>query len=257
MTEEPRSEAVGAGADSLMSRRRIALRRSYALISEDAIEVKQARAGLVVPLVQALIAAAAVWLLASYLNRLPIALSMVLLLVVLFLGPAAVLGVVYNVVGSSFLMERRKGSARWQQGFLGLGIGTRELVPFERIARIEVVSDFEEELASGDLQDVVTWTVQLVKDNDRELEIGAVAAARPLADEALERANELATALARMATAPAELAALPAWALVDYEDDAADLGRREGAPDVVGDGAEHSRRRYRRVEDTQGGPISD
>jgi hypothetical protein len=227
--------------------RRIALRRSYALISDDAIEVKQARAGLLVPLIQALIAAGAVLLIANYLDRLPIWLLLVLLLVTIFMGPAAILGVVYNVVGSSFLMERAKESARWQQGFLGLGIGTHELVPFWRIARVEVRGDFEEELGSGDLQDVVTWSVRLVKDNDRELDVADVAAARPLADEALERANELASALASMAGSQAQLGELPEWALED-DDDVDDA-----AADAAGAGGAASetrtpRRRYRRVD---------
>lgn len=238
------SEAAG-GAPGESGTRRIALRRSYALISDDAIEVKQSRAGLMVPLVQALIALGAVLLIATFLDRLPIWLLLVLLLVTIFMGPAAILGVVYNVVGSSFLMERAKESARWQQGFLGLGIGTHELVPFWRIARIEVGGDFEDELGSGDLQDVVTWSVRLVKDNDRVLDIADVAAARPLADEALERANELASALAMMAGAEAGLGELPAWALEEYASDEEAEG--EDAPETATE-TEPPRRRYRRVE---------
>jgi hypothetical protein len=238
---EPGSEAPAESGP-----RRIALRRSYALISDDAIEVKQARAGLLVPLIQALIAAGAVFLIASYLDRLPIWLLLVLLLVTIFMGPAAILGVVYNVVGSSFLMERAKESARWQQGFLGLGIGTHELVPFWRIARIEVRGDFEEELGSGDLQDVVTWSIRLVKDNDRALDVADVAAARPLADEALERANELAAALAAMAGSEAELGELPEWALEEYAD-----AEAAEAPEGAAEPADETgtpRRRYRRID---------
>jgi hypothetical protein len=231
-----------AGAQLGDSRtRRIALRRSYALISDDSIEVKQSRAGLLVPLVQALIALGAVLLIATFLDRLPIWLLLVLLLVTIFMGPAAILGVVYNVVGSSFLMERAKESARWQQGFLGLGIGTHELVPFWRIARIEVGGDFEDELGSGDLQDVVTWSVRMVKDNDRVLDIADVAAARPLADEALERANDLASALSAMSGSEVRLGELPAWALEDEESE--DGAASEGVTET-----EPPRRRYRRVE---------
>ncbi len=226
---EPAGEAT--------STRRIAMRRSYALISDDAIEVKQARAGLVVPLVQALLAGGAVWLIATYLDRLPIWVLLVLLLVTLFLGPAAILGLVYNLVGAGFLMERAKESARWQQGFLGLGLGTHELVPFWRIAHIEVSGDFEDELGSGDLQEVVSWSVRLVKDNDRTFDIAEVAAARPMADEALERANELASALAAMAGTAAVLGELEDYADADEP--------------AVGDEAEPpvARRRYRRVDD--------
>ena len=78
-------------------------------------------------------------------------------LVAIVAGPTAMLGFVYQVAGSAFLMERPKGTCRWQQGFLGLGLGTQELVPFPRIKRIEVSGDFEDELRSGDLQDVAIF----------------------------------------------------------------------------------------------------
>lgn len=79
-------------------------------------------------------------------------------------------------------------------------------------------SDFDDELGSGDLQDVVRWEVRLVKDNDRVLEIGSITTARPLAEEALERANDLATALAVMCEKPVKTGEIPAWALEDYAD---------------------------------------
>ncbi|MEX2375411.1 MAG: hypothetical protein WD942_07465, partial [Dehalococcoidia bacterium] len=128
----------------------------------------------------------------------------------------------YNVLGSSFLMERKKGTCRWQQGFLGLGLGTRELAPFPRIDRIEVGGDFEDALNSGDLQDVVRWDVRLVKDNQRVLEIASITTARPLADEALERANDLALALGEMCDKPVITASIPDWAIEDYLDDEID-----------------------------------
>ena len=198
---------------------RIALQRAVAVISPSSIAVRPSRASLVAPLVEGVLAGLAVWTLAAFMAVLPFWVLAGLLLFVLVIGPMAVLGLVYHVAGSSFLMERAKGTARWQQGFLGLGLGTRELVPFARTQRIEVVGDFEEELADGDLQDVVRWQVRLVKDNDRVLEIAAVAAARSLADEALDRANALATAVGAMAGVEVRAGTLPAWALADLDED--------------------------------------
>src|SRR5581483_6952317 len=159
-----------------------------------------------------------------------------LLLFLILIGPTAVLGLVYQIAGTSFLMERAKGTARWQQGFLGLGLGTRELAPFARIDHVEVAGDFAEELPSGDLQDVVRWEVRLVKDNGRALEVGAVAAARPLAEEALARANALAAALAEMAGVEARPGTLPAWALLPDIDEIGDeIGDDEASdPDGLG-----------------------
>lgn len=198
-----------------MAVERIALQRSYARITPDEIAVKPVRSALVWPLVQAALTVAAAWVIGTYINALPLWVLMVLFVFVLISGPTAILGVVHNVMGSAFVMERRKGTCRFQQGFFGLGLGTRELVPFDRIARIEVGGDFEAELASGDLQDVVRWEVRLVKDNGRVLPFASVLAARPLADEALGRANALARAAAEMSGASVVEGRLPDWALVE------------------------------------------
>lgn len=200
------------------TRRTISLHRAYASITADTIAIRPSRRSIVGPIVQALLALLAVWVLVVFMNSLPLWVLMLLLLFAIIAGPTAMLGFVYQVAGSAFLMERPKGTCRWQQGFLGLGLGTQELVPFARIKRIEVSGDFEDELRGGDLQDVVHWEVRVVKDNDRVLAVGVAVAARPLADEALERANALGAALAEMAGAPFTPAALPAWALDDDAD---------------------------------------
>lgn len=197
---------------------RIALHRAVAVVTPDSIAVRPPRGGLLGPLIQAVIAGLAAWALVSFLATWPLWVLGVLLVFMMIAGPTAVLGIVYNLLGSSVLMERRKGTVRWQQGFLGLGIGTHELVPFARIDRIEVSGDFEDELGSGDLQDVVTWEVRLVKDNGRLLQIGQIAAARPLADEALDRANAVARAFAEMSGVEAREGTLPSWFYLDDEE---------------------------------------
>ena len=204
--------------------RRIALHRAYASIEADTISVRPSRRDIVGPIVQATLAGIAVWVLATFMDTLPLWVLGALLLFAIVAGPTAMLGFVYQVAGSAFLMERAKETCRWQQGFLGLGLGTRELVPFPRIRRIEVGGDYEEELPGGDLQDVVRWEVRLVKDNDRVLTVGVAAAARPLAEEALGRANDLGQALAAMSGAPFVAATLPAWG---FDDEGGEAG--EGA----------------------------
>lgn len=202
---------------SSSTRRTIPMHRAYAAITADTIAIRPSRSSAVVPAVQALAAALAVWGLVTFMNVLPLWVLMALLLFAIVAGPTAMLGVVYQVAGSAFLMERPKGTCRWQQGFLGLGLGTQELVPFGRIKRIEVAGDFGEELPGGDLQDVVRWEVRLIKDNDRSLVIAAVVVARSLAEEALGRANDLAGVLGEMSGAPALAAALPGWAIEERD----------------------------------------
>jgi hypothetical protein len=180
------------------SAERIPLQRAVAVIRDDSIAIRPGRRQLIVPLLQALLAGGAVWLLASFLNVLPLWVLVALLGVSLVLGPAAVLGFIYNVYGTEFLVERRKGTARWHQGFLGLGIGTFELVPFDRIERIEVRSDLDEDLSSGQAQDLVQVDVRIVKDNGRVLDVGSITTPHAFLQEAIARANRLAEALGDM-----------------------------------------------------------
>lgn len=216
-----------------MPAERIPLQRTVAVVREDSIAVRPSRGQLLGPLIELGLALGAVGAIVLWLNVLPLLVLMLLLLVSLILGPVAVLGIVYNAIGSSFLMERKKRSARWQQGFLGMGIGTVDFVPFQRIKRIEVTGDYDDELASGEVQDIVQWTVVMVKDNDRRLTIGSVAAARPLADLGAERANRLATHVATMAEVEVVPAAIP------------DLGTVEESPAPAP--RPRRRRRVRRV----------
>ncbi|MCC6236217.1 MAG: hypothetical protein IT299_01435 [Dehalococcoidia bacterium] len=196
---------------------RIPMHRAVAVIRPDSIAIRPSRQQLVIPLVQALIAGGAVWLLITFINVLPLWLLLVLLGISLLLGPAAVLGVVYSVYGTEFLVERRKGTARWHQGFLGLGIGTFELVPFERIERIVAESDIDDDLTSGQAQDLVELDVRLVKDNGRVLDVASLTTAHALLEDGIRRANRLAEALGEMTGRPvatiapalAEVAAVP------------------------------------------------
>ncbi|MGE0228669.1 MAG: hypothetical protein AB7I38_08750 [Dehalococcoidia bacterium] len=193
-----------------MSAERIPLQRTVAVVREDSIAVRPSRGQLLGPVLELALALGAVAAIVLWLNSLPLWVLMLLLLVSLVLGPVGVLGIVYNAIGSSFLMERKKQSARWQQGFLGMGIGTVDFVPFRRIRHIEVTSDYDDELASGEVQDIVQWEVVMVKDNDKRLTVGSVAAARALADLGAERANRLADRVAAMAGVEAVLAPVPA-----------------------------------------------
>ena len=212
MTTDADRPAPDAGATT------IPLHRAMARLTPDSIAVKQARAGLIGPLIELLITLGAVWSIVNYINSLPLWLLFVFLMLTIVLGPLSVIGLVNNVAGTSFMMERAKESARWQQGLLGLGIGTYELVPFWRIQHFAVITDYDDVLASGIAQDVVHWEIVLVKDNDKELAVGSVIAPRTLALEAGQRANALVEALGEMSGASILLADLQG-----IEDPEADL----------------------------------
>ena len=181
---------------------RIPVHRAVAVIREGSIAIRPGRRQLLGPLAQASVAGGAVWLMAAFMNVLPLWVLVVLLLVALVLGPAAVLGLIYSVYGTEFLVERHKGTARWHQGFLGLGIGTFELVPFERIERIAVQSDAGQDLSSGQQQDLVQIDLRIVKDNGRAFDVASVTSTWAFAADALARMNRLAAALGEMTGRP-------------------------------------------------------
>jgi hypothetical protein len=192
-----------------VSNDRIPLQRSVAVVTDNSIAVRPAQAQVVGAAIELGLALVAIGAIVLLFDALPIYVLMVLLLLSLILGPVGVLGLVYGAIGTSFVMERDKQSARWQQGFLGLGIGTNEFVPFARIDHIDVATDEDETLPEGERQDLVQWDVRLIKDNGRQLTVGTVVAARPLADVGAERANRLAGAVAEMGGVQARLAAVP------------------------------------------------
>ena len=158
---------------------RIALRRSTAVIDGDRITVRPSRGQLIAPAIQVGIALAALALLIAFFDALPLLVLALLLVVVMLFGPVAVLGFVFGLFGSSMVVDGAKGSAHWQQGFLGLGIGTTTSVPFARIVSVEVNGDYDADLTYGGRADMVTWDVELVRDDERRLQVGSVVVARP------------------------------------------------------------------------------
>lgn len=183
---------------------RISLDRSVCLIDSDRIRVRASRSSVLVPLLALLAGVACFVSLVLWLGALPFAVVVLLVLVTIVLIPLSGMGLVYSLVGASVVVERAKDSVVWQQGLLGLGVGTREVVPFSKIAQIAVGETTAERLR-GRQQDVAQWEITLVKSGGRRLKVGAVTVPRSLAQEGLERARGVAEAMAEMAGAPLSL----------------------------------------------------
>ena len=191
----------------------VPLFKSYAKISDTEVVIRPSKRTLLVPLFQAAVTSAAIVTLMNGLAELPLWISMILLLVIVIFVPTAILGTVYGIAGSNFVMEKTKGTSRLQQKYLGLGIGTQEMIPFDRIKSVDVHGNFMEEHASGDLQDITEWEVFLIKDNDRKISVCKSSSARILADESLSRVNMVAEALADMSNSEFKPGVIPEWAL--------------------------------------------
>ena len=183
--------------------RRVELHRRVAVIRPERIEVRPSRRALRGPLVGFLIGIAAFAAIALGLRVLPVPVMVVLLLIAVIAIPFAGLGVVYALVGAHVVIDRAKQSATWQQGLLGLGIGTEELVPFWKIAAITVEeAGATPESTGSPTEEFAQWQIVLEKTSGRRLVVGGATAARPLAGAALACAAEVATAIAAVAGAP-------------------------------------------------------
>ena len=193
-----------------VERRQIPLNRRVAILTGERIDVRPARSALLGPLLGLMVgvsSALAIWF---GMSVLPLPLLAVLLVVAVVAIPFAGIGLVYALVGAHVVIDRAKQSATWQQGLLGLGVGTTELVPFGKIARIAV-----EEAGSapeGDgrpVEEFAQWRIVLIKTSGKRLDVGVVSTARSLSDEALTRARSVAAAIAELSGAPLQLPESP------------------------------------------------
>ena len=179
-------------------RYQISLHRSVAIITDQSISIKQGKSGLIFPIVELCAFIMSVLLLVIFIDTWSLGILACLLIFSSVIGPLALIGLINNVAGTSFLLEKSKYSARWQQGLLGLGIGTYELVPFDRIDHFCVRSDIDDLLAGGSRQDLVEFEILMVKDNDKKLSVARIIEPREFVDNAKERINELAMRLSEM-----------------------------------------------------------
>ena len=156
-------------------RQEILLHRSMALISDGKVEIKSARSMVIIPALGLLIAGIAVAYLAIRGFDLPFWALIVILLTCLILVPFSVMGLISAIVGADVIVDKQKNSATWQQGYLGMGIGTKELVPFEKIAYLEVTIEGDQPDRWREQADALRqFALMLVKKNGKRLTLAQV-----------------------------------------------------------------------------------
>ncbi len=182
--------------------KRIPLDRRVLVVREQRIDLRPEHGAVLFPLIGLAIALSLFATVVLFANSLPAGLLLLILIPGLILAPFSGMGLVYSVIGASVVIEKKKHSVRFQQGVLGLGIGTMELVPFWKIEHI-AVEDFEQgEVTRGPkpILDFRAWDIVLVKKSGKRLSVGQVVAANTpdLIDEGFGRALDAAEAIAEM-----------------------------------------------------------
>jgi hypothetical protein len=182
--------------------RHISMDRRLCVVTPDRIDIRPSRASIVLPAAGLLAGLTLFAVVVLWQSALPFPLVILLVLAAVLLLPLSGMGLVYSVAGAHVVVDKAKQSAVWQQGLLGMGVGTRELVPFWKIQELQVEETIPRD-HRGLTQDVAQFEVTLLKKSGRRLRIGTVTVPRSLAVDGLERARQVAEAIGDMAGMPA------------------------------------------------------
>lgn len=191
---------------------RIPLDRRVCVVREGRIDVGPERSAFVGPLLGLAISIGlfvSVGVFSSDLSALALA---AMLVPGLILGPFSAMALVHSLLGANVIIDAKKQSATFQQGVLGLGLGTVEVVPFWKVERLEVRDlPLAEAEARGPRPplDLRAWDVVLVKTSGKQLSIGQVVAANEpdLIDEGFDRALDAAEAVGALVGRPVVITA--------------------------------------------------
>jgi len=194
MTAETTAQPAGR-------RREIDLHRRVCVIRPDTIDIRPARSAAIAPLCFFFLGIFCFVAVLFWLTWLPFPLALLLMAAAIILVPFAGMGFVYSIYGANVVVNRKKRTALWQQGLFGMGVGTSELVPFDKMGQIEVEEISREEQADGP-QDFAQFEVRLLKTSGRRLELGQVTVPRDLAEAGFARARDVGEAVAALVDKP-------------------------------------------------------
>jgi hypothetical protein len=140
----------------------------------------------------------------------------VMLLFCLVVVPLSVMSLIGSLVGAEVVVDAKKGSATWQQGYLGMGIGTKELVPFDRIDHLAVTVEGDQpDRWHEQSDDVRQFALELVKKNGKRLTLAQV----PVPDygqaDGMDRTLAVGHAIAALANVDVRLP--EGWELVEID----------------------------------------
>jgi len=202
--EERALERPEAVAEPLAART-LFLHRRVVNISAQRIEIRPPRSAVVVPLFGVLLTAGLLALLATSVDALPFWLLGILLLFAVVLLPLSGISLVYALMGANIVADLGGQNVSMKQRFLGLGIGTNELIPFWKIRELLVEDEGREIARAGGAipaEEIAQWQLVLVKKSGTRHVLGSVSAPRQHEEEGLQQIFEVAEAFAALTEAP-------------------------------------------------------
>ena len=201
----PRPAAMaGDQSDDPLRRRTVYLHRRVAAIGPDRIEIRPPKSAAILPLAGAGATAGLLALLGTSVGSLPLWLSAIILLVSVILLPLSGISLVYALLGAHITADRAGRNVSLKQRFLGLGIGTNELIPFWKIREFEVADEGRPVArADGDLpaEAIAQWRLTLVKKSGGRHELAGFNVPRDHEEDGLAVIWEVAAALSEISGA--------------------------------------------------------
>ena len=177
--------------------REIYLDRRICSITPDRIDIHPARSIVFLPLTTLLLGVAIFPVIYFWGGSLPFELRVLLTFAAIIIVPLSGLGLVYSIAGAHLVIDRAKQSAVLQQGYLGMGVGTEELIPFWKVDHIQV-QELTPHDARGHQDDFAQYEVVIVKLSGKEIAVGTVTVARAEAEEGRARSVEVASLIAEL-----------------------------------------------------------
>ena len=196
----------------------VLLHRSLALIGDEKVEIRSARSTILFPALGVALGAGAGALIAIEAGNLPFVLLVGLLLFALLAVPISTMALVTAVVGADVVIDGRKGAATWQQGFLGMGVGTRELVPFAKIDHLAITIEGEAPDRWREERDVLRqFSLVLVKQSGKRLTLTQVPVPAGDQSDGMDRTLAVANAIGNVTGA--EVVLPEGWELIELPEE--------------------------------------
>ena len=200
----PTPATAEAGEDPLAPRE-LLLHRRIVTITPERIEVRPPRSTLVLPIIGIGVTSLLLAVLVLWTEVLPFWLLPLILLASVLILPLSGMTLVYAIFGAHVVASRPGRNVSVKQRFLGLGVGTTELVPFWKIREF-VVEDVGRALPHPEgeepAHDIAQWDLTLVKKSGGRIRIGGYSVPRDREEEGLDIVMEVAAAFAAISGAP-------------------------------------------------------
>ena len=181
--------------------REIDMHRLVCVVKPEVIDFRPARSAAVAPAIGFLLGVFAFVAVVLWLQELPFALALLLMGCAILLVPFSGMGFVYSVYGANVVINKEKRTAIWQQGLFGMGVGTEELVPFEKIEQVEI-EEIGHSLDPDGRPDFAEFEVRILKKSGRKLQFGQINVRGDMLDDGLRRARLIGEAVADLVDRP-------------------------------------------------------